>query len=150
MGLAPLIVVFKGLAIWKNDERYNQAARFWAKIFGVSLSVSNSSRHGTKIQNRAPIVPCEFLSDLVIGNDQSSVPSGWCSRFEGVLIAERAGACRATVRDQRSSVEGIARASEGTPMEMVKVSKGQRVRVNSSAIRILDGIPGGDIMNFRF
>ena len=28
MGLAPLIVVLKTLAIRKNDEKYNQAARF--------------------------------------------------------------------------------------------------------------------------
>lgn len=35
MGLAPLIVLFKTLAIWKKDERYNTAARFWAKIFAV-------------------------------------------------------------------------------------------------------------------
>lgn len=37
MGLAPLIVVFKALAIWKKDEKYNHAARFWAKIFGISF-----------------------------------------------------------------------------------------------------------------
>jgi cytochrome bd ubiquinol oxidase subunit I len=37
MGLAPLIVVFQSLAIWKRDERYNNAARFWAKIFAVSF-----------------------------------------------------------------------------------------------------------------
>src|SRR5215813_1779371 len=37
MGLAPLIVIFKSLAIWKGDERYNQAARFWAKIFAINF-----------------------------------------------------------------------------------------------------------------
>jgi cytochrome d ubiquinol oxidase subunit I len=37
MGLAPLIVVLKTLAIRKNDDRYNQAARFWAKIFGINF-----------------------------------------------------------------------------------------------------------------
>ena len=37
MGLAPLIVVLKTLAIWKKDERYNKAARFWAKIFGINF-----------------------------------------------------------------------------------------------------------------
>lgn len=37
MGLAPLIVVFKTLALWKKDERYNHAARFWAKIFAVNF-----------------------------------------------------------------------------------------------------------------
>jgi cytochrome d ubiquinol oxidase subunit I len=37
MGLAPLIVVFKSLALWKKDERYDRAARFWAKIFGINF-----------------------------------------------------------------------------------------------------------------
>ena len=37
MGLAPLIVIFKTLAIWKKDERYNHAARFWAKVFAISF-----------------------------------------------------------------------------------------------------------------
>lgn len=37
MGLAPLIVIFKTLAIYKKDERFNEAARFWAKIFGITF-----------------------------------------------------------------------------------------------------------------
>src|SRR5207247_8056514 len=36
-GLAPLIVIFKSLALWKGDERYNKAARFWAKIFAINF-----------------------------------------------------------------------------------------------------------------
>jgi len=37
MGLAPLIVALKTLAFRRNDESYNQAARFWARIFGISF-----------------------------------------------------------------------------------------------------------------
>jgi len=37
MGLAPLIVIFKSLALWKKDERYNRAARFWSKIFAINF-----------------------------------------------------------------------------------------------------------------
>jgi cytochrome bd ubiquinol oxidase subunit I len=37
MGLAPLIVILKTLGLWKNDETYNKAARFWAKIFGINF-----------------------------------------------------------------------------------------------------------------
>jgi cytochrome d ubiquinol oxidase subunit I len=37
MGLAPLIVIFKSLALWRGDERYNKAARFWTKIFGINF-----------------------------------------------------------------------------------------------------------------
>src|SRR6476619_4382705 len=39
MGLAPLIVVLKSLAIAKSDERYNAAARFWARIFGINFTL---------------------------------------------------------------------------------------------------------------
>src|SRR5512141_875875 len=37
MGLAPLLVALKTLALRTGDERYNAAARFWAKIFGISF-----------------------------------------------------------------------------------------------------------------
>jgi cytochrome bd ubiquinol oxidase subunit I len=37
MGLAPLIVIFKSLALWKKQDRYNKAARFWGKIFAVNF-----------------------------------------------------------------------------------------------------------------
>lgn len=37
MGLALLIVILKTMAIRRNDERYNQAARFWGKIFAISF-----------------------------------------------------------------------------------------------------------------
>jgi len=39
MGLAPLIVILQTLAIKKNDETYNQAARFWARIFGINFAI---------------------------------------------------------------------------------------------------------------
>ena len=37
MGLALLIVVLKTIALKTGDERYHQAARFWAKIFAVNF-----------------------------------------------------------------------------------------------------------------
>jgi cytochrome bd ubiquinol oxidase subunit I len=37
MGLAPLIVVFKTLALRKNDPVYDEAARFWTRIFGINF-----------------------------------------------------------------------------------------------------------------
>ena len=37
MGLAPLIVIFKTMALRTGNETYNQAARFWARIFGVNF-----------------------------------------------------------------------------------------------------------------
>lgn len=37
MGLALLIVVLKTIALKNGDERYHEAARFWAKIFAVNF-----------------------------------------------------------------------------------------------------------------
>jgi cytochrome bd ubiquinol oxidase subunit I len=37
MGLAPLIVVFKSLALSTGDKRYNKAASFWAKVFAINF-----------------------------------------------------------------------------------------------------------------
>src|SRR6185436_4834977 len=39
MGLAPLIVVLKTLALRPGGEHHDRAARFWAKIFAVSFVV---------------------------------------------------------------------------------------------------------------
>src|SRR3982751_7117859 len=37
MGIAPLIVVLKTLALRRPDPIYNNAARFWARIFGINF-----------------------------------------------------------------------------------------------------------------
>ncbi|WP_174484569.1 cytochrome ubiquinol oxidase subunit I [methanotrophic endosymbiont of Bathymodiolus puteoserpentis (Logatchev)] len=37
MGLAALILLFKSMALWKHDEAYNRAARFWIKIFAINF-----------------------------------------------------------------------------------------------------------------
>lgn len=39
MGLALLIVILKTIALRTGDERYDQAARFWAKIFGINFVI---------------------------------------------------------------------------------------------------------------
>jgi cytochrome bd ubiquinol oxidase subunit I len=39
MGLALLIVAFKTVALRRNDERYNQAARFWSRIFAINFLI---------------------------------------------------------------------------------------------------------------
>ncbi len=38
MGLALLILILKTLALRTGDNRYDQAARFWAKVFGVNFA----------------------------------------------------------------------------------------------------------------
>jgi cytochrome d ubiquinol oxidase subunit I len=39
MGLAPLIVIFKTLGLRRQNEIYNEAARFWARIFGINFVI---------------------------------------------------------------------------------------------------------------
>jgi cytochrome d ubiquinol oxidase subunit I len=39
MGLAPLIVVFKTLAIRTGKPEYDEASRFWGKIFGINFAM---------------------------------------------------------------------------------------------------------------
>jgi cytochrome d ubiquinol oxidase subunit I len=39
MGLAPLIVVLKTLALRENNSSYNDAARFWTRIFGINFVI---------------------------------------------------------------------------------------------------------------
>ncbi|MBI1347795.1 cytochrome ubiquinol oxidase subunit I [bacterium] len=39
MGLALLIVIFKSLALSLGNERYNETARFWARIFALNFAM---------------------------------------------------------------------------------------------------------------
>jgi cytochrome d ubiquinol oxidase subunit I len=39
MGIAPLIVALKFMGLRRNDETYNKAARFWARIFGINFVI---------------------------------------------------------------------------------------------------------------
>jgi cytochrome bd ubiquinol oxidase subunit I len=39
MGLALLLLILKTIALRTNDERWHHAARFWAKIFGISFAL---------------------------------------------------------------------------------------------------------------
>jgi len=39
MGLALLILVLKTIALQSGNERWNRAARFWAKMFGISFTM---------------------------------------------------------------------------------------------------------------
>src|SRR5262245_24872009 len=39
MGLALLIVVLKAIGLRRDDARYDAAARFWIRIFGINFAV---------------------------------------------------------------------------------------------------------------
>jgi cytochrome d ubiquinol oxidase subunit I len=39
MGLVVLIVFWKSLGVWKGNERFNEMARFWARIFGLNFAM---------------------------------------------------------------------------------------------------------------
>ena len=37
MGLALILVIFKTMALRTGNEHYNQAARFWARVFAINF-----------------------------------------------------------------------------------------------------------------
>ena len=39
MGLALLILIFKTIGLKTANEAYNQAARFWARIFAINFAI---------------------------------------------------------------------------------------------------------------
>jgi len=39
MGLALLIVILKCLALYRKDDSYNSAARFWTRIFAINFAI---------------------------------------------------------------------------------------------------------------
>ena len=39
MGLALLVFILKTLAVRTGNEHYNDAARFWARIFGINFAL---------------------------------------------------------------------------------------------------------------
>src|SRR5678816_2415171 len=39
MGLALLIVVMKAMALYGHDEEWNDAARFWIRVFGLNFAL---------------------------------------------------------------------------------------------------------------
>ncbi len=39
MGLAPLLVILKSLALWTGNEHYNRSTRFWGRIFGINFAI---------------------------------------------------------------------------------------------------------------
>ena len=44
MGLAPLIVVLKTIALRTGNESYDHVARFWMKIFGINFAPGRCDR----------------------------------------------------------------------------------------------------------
>src|SRR5208282_749305 len=47
MGLALLIVVFKTLAIRTGDGHYDEATRFWGRVFGMVTGIPMEFQFGT-------------------------------------------------------------------------------------------------------
>ena len=62
MGLALLIVVLKTIAIRRKDERYNEAARFWARIFEINFLIGVVTGIPMEFQLGTPHVPGEVFT----------------------------------------------------------------------------------------
>src|SRR5262245_25538173 len=62
MGLALLIVVMKAMGLRENGERWNDAARFWIRIFGINFAVGAVTG-----------IPMEFVTAYTGGGDAASL-----------------------------------------------------------------------------
>src|SRR5260370_17090578 len=51
MGLALLLVYLKTKALRTGDEHYNRAARFWARIFGITFAIGFVTATPLKFQS---------------------------------------------------------------------------------------------------
>ena len=109
MGLALLIVVLKTMALKTGDERYNKAARFWAKIFGINFVMgvvtgipmefqfgtnwSQFSRFAGGVIGQtlamegmfAFFLESAFLGLFLYGEKRLSPRAHWCRRVAGLL-----------------------------------------------------------------
>jgi len=105
MGLALLIVVLKSIALRTHDERYNQAARFWTRIFavnfllGVVTGIPMEFQFGTNWSQFARVtggvigqplamegvfsffLESAFLGLLIFGEKRLSPLAHWASAF---------------------------------------------------------------------
>ena len=94
MGLAPLIVVLKTIALRRSDEIYNQAARFWARIIAsvsafspAAATAATSARRSAKWWYAAA---CDTPARRATARSESSgLPV--CSR---ITVAETSSARR--------------------------------------------------------
>src|SRR5260370_1977733 len=72
MGLALLIVYLKTKALRTNDEHYNRAARFWARIFGINFTVGAvtgipmESQFGTNFSAFSKAAACVNAQPLAV------------------------------------------------------------------------------------
>jgi cytochrome d ubiquinol oxidase subunit I len=67
IGLAPLMVVLKTLAIRTSNEAYNESARFWTKIFGINFALGVVTGIPMEFQFGTNWAQFSLLSGGVIG-----------------------------------------------------------------------------------
>jgi cytochrome d ubiquinol oxidase subunit I len=79
IGLAPLIVVLKSLALWKDDSAYDAAARFWARIFGINFAIGVVTGIPMEFQFGTNWSHFSRLAGGVIGQTlaMEGLPSSW-------------------------------------------------------------------------
>jgi len=71
MGLALLILVLKTIAVRKDDQRYHDAARFWARIFGINFVMGVVTGIPMEFQFGTNWAPFSGITGGVIGHPVS-------------------------------------------------------------------------------
>src|SRR5436305_183690 len=112
MGLAPLIVLFKSLALWKGDERYNRAARFWAKVFAINFLFGVITGIPIEFQFGTNWAKFAQYSGGVIASIFQLFPSG---DAHGKLIAEHQPVTLAAMEAHFHTEAGASIALVGQP-----------------------------------
>src|ERR1700756_5595684 len=83
MGLAWFIVFWKWKALRTGEERYAQAARFWAKIFGLNFTVGVVTGIPMEFQFGTNWAPFTKYSGEVIGQTLAMSKARWSARWSG-------------------------------------------------------------------
>ena len=95
MGLALLIVILKTLALRTGDEHYNEAARFWAKIFAHQLRHGRGHRHpdGVSVRHQlgALLARPPAASSARRWRWRASSPSSWSRPSSASSSSARSG-----------------------------------------------------------
>jgi len=106
MGLALLIVILKTIALQTANEHYNEAARFWAKIFAINFAFGVVTGIPMEFQFGTNWARFSRSAGGVIG--QTLAMEGVFSFFPGIFVSR-------IVHLRRETVESLDALALGIP-----------------------------------
>ena len=122
MGLALLIVVLKTMALRTHDERYNDSARFWARIFAVNFLLGVVTGIPMEFQFGTNWSEFSRRTGGVIGQPlamKAASPSSWSPHFLACFSSAKNDCPASLIGEQPSwclSDHGSPASSSSSPM----------------------------------